>query len=710
MSAIRRPRANFRGVFTTNVPTANNDKTAETLDESRVRVGNPLNKSPDQVYREWMMQTYTANGQTLLNSYFNYFGDSGLSFAARNMPYPDTIIMSSVLSGGQTYVYQKSPDTFLGGRVELWGDLFFDSPGSAKMVDLDPVGIYGTQIFSGEVKVVNPSTGDGMLCAKNPTRAFIRDMYLDRNITPLSKTLPPGAWLGGAVWQIGLPLDGLTFDPDYLPKSPTLRALKKAAEAGQGLLMRFAMYYTVDGLDAATLAEEFKDSGYKDAIINPATGMLVGSFGAWEPGELASFPIGRMLYPKMDIPRPSSTPAFHVDMRGASTMITAGSAPPATPTIYHLAPAAILVDQKEKTVILDLLTTIPEETIVSTPPSTTDLQKPNYGDLTLTIMLSDGQEPMPVATIPYEQYNRLAYERLSGIVEVPYTAELAAALLDPNRVFCLYGNPSSPQPQPPQLLMQEIDYPYVFTNDQCLYLHEGETITYEIQVFYKGQPVRNQVIPITTSEYHFVITPGTPPPPPPPPPSPPPQLPPVRTFVPVDNTPGNAYIVSIPPKQVTSPVEATNPTVSYKTDANGKITLQVTGISPGAGMVRYQASGDTFDPNPSGALGSPNYPYFGFTSYNAFRVLPNDNYDSIPDDKITYELVYKEVIRYFYLLYPGMFARLAFQNENVARKSASLIAQMVDKSTWHSTSYMPVSRDLSDGKRKLLQRWCALNE
>lgn len=180
--------------------------------------------------------------------------------------------------------------------------------------------------------------------------------------------------------------------------------------------------------------------------------------------------------------------------------------------------------------------------------------------------------------------------------------------------------------------------------------------------------------------------------------------------MPLDNTPGNAYIVSIPPKQVTSPVEATNPTVSYKTDGNGKITLQVTGISPGAGMVRYQASGDTFDPNPSGALGYPNYPYFGFTSYNAFRVLPNDNYDAIPDEKITYELVYKEVIRYFYLLYPGMFARLAFQNENVARKSASLIAQMVDKSTWHSTSYMPVSRDLSDGKRKLLQRWCALNE
>jgi hypothetical protein len=57
-----------------------------------------------------------------------------------------------------------------------------------------------------------------------------------------------------------------------------------------------------------------------------------------------------------------------------------------------------------------------------------------------------------------------------------------------------------------------------------------------------------------------------------------------------------------------------------------------------------------------------------------------------------------------------MFVRLAFQNEAIAKQNASNIRQFIDKSTWNSTSYMPVSRDLSDGKRKLLQRWCAMNE
>jgi hypothetical protein len=68
------------------------------------------------------------------------------------------------------------------------------------------------------------------------------------------------------------------------------------------------------------------------------------------------------------------------------------------------------------------------------------------------------------------------------------------------------------------------------------------------------------------------------------------------------------------------------------------------------------------------------------------------------------------VIRYFYLIYPAMFVRVAFQNEEIARQNASNIKQFIDKSTWNSTSYMPVSRDLSDGKRDLLARWCTLNE
>jgi hypothetical protein len=251
--------------------------------------------------------------------------------------------------------------------------------------------------------------------------------------------------------------------------------------------------------------------------------------------------------------------------------------------------------------------------------------------------------------------------------------------------------------------MSEIDYGYVSTDDQCLYLNEGESLTYQIQVFYKGRPVSNRKLAITTSQYQFVYAP------------PAAGSLPARTFQPLDNSTGSEFVVSIPPKQPGSRARrskstAANPRVYYTTDNNGMITLTVKGLQRGAAVVRYQLDGDDFDPNMGSTTPPLRYAYFGFTFYNNFRVLPDDNYDNIPDHQITWDFVYQEVIQYFYLLYPGMFAILAFQNEDVARQNASLIRQMVSKRTWDSTSYMPVSRDLSDGKRKLLQRWCALQQ
>jgi hypothetical protein len=149
-----------------------------------------------------------------------------------------------------------------------------------------------------------------------------------------------------------------------------------------------------------------------------------------------------------------------------------------------------------------------------------------------------------------------------------------------------------------------------------------------------------------------------------------------------------------------------NPTIT--TDSKGYAEVTVKGLRPGIGTLRYQGPGDTFNPT----MGYPPIPnmYFGYCFYNSFRVLPDDNYDNIPDSEITWDLVYREVMRYYYLIYPGMFARLALQEESTARSFASVIRAFTAKNAWDSTSYMPVTRELSDGKRKLLQRLCALNE
>jgi hypothetical protein len=675
VSFLKRPRAHFKGVYTANVPTANNDKVSMTLDEPNVE---PFPRPfTDAQYRLWMMQTKTVanpnGGSTVwLNSYFNYFGDSGMSFKATNAPNgsASTRMTSSMLVDGT--ILTPNQDLFLQGNVYLLGDMFFDKPGSAKMVDLDPIGIYGTQVFSGRLQVVINTPGGPivMLTADNPSRAYLYDLNFDRNINPAEI----GPQMGAGVWQMSLPLDGLTFNLAG-NQSPTLSALQQGAQAGQGLVVRYVTYYTIDGITEEALAQKFQQTGFNQAIANAAEGLIVGTIGVWSNDDpVFSGRSGRLFYGTYPLPRPSGNIVFSAGRDRTPLVPKAAGA--AGPPPYFLGPITAWVDTLNRNVVLDFSTTIPEDTGVSTPPAPGDLEKTNYGTLTLNI-ISGGRE-LPVNQIPYAQYNRAAYELSGGILEVPYPASLASQLADPNGILKLYGTAgASTQP-----LSNEINWAAVATDDRCLYLQVGETISYRVRPLWKGVPMPGRPIALTISQYQFQAQEAI---------QPPPQLV-IKTMVPLAQ--GN-YVVSQPPSQ------------TYVTDANGYITFTVTGLAPGAAMIRYQAPGDNFNPNQDGAT---EYHYFGYVSYNAFRVLPDDNYDNIPDSQVTWDFVYQNVIRYFYLIYPGMFARLAFQNENIAKQSASIIAELIDKNTWDSTSYMPVSRDLSDGKRKLLQRWCALNQ
>jgi hypothetical protein len=673
-----RPRANFKGRFTVNVPTANNDKVSLTVDAANVQPWNPQNLTDEQ-FRESMMQSKTVGGIEWLNGYYNYFGDNGMRFDATDTsgnPIP-SIMTSSTLPDGTSPT--PSQDPFLTGQVELLGNQFFDKPGQAKMVDLDPVGIYGTQIFSGVFQVtVQTATGPlVMLSAENPTRAYIYDLYMDRNVAPA----PPGPQMLAAIWQMALPVAGLTFNFGG-QTSPTLSALQTAAQAGQGLVVRYVTYYSTDAFTEAALAEMYKKSGYQKPFANPSSGYIVGTIGAWAMNDpLSTGPSGRLFYGTYPLTRPTSSILFVPTYRDKvpSAPSAAGVAPPPPPP-YFLGPIAASVDTANQNVMLDFVSTIPEVTGVSSPPAPGDLAKMNYGALTLTIK-SGGQE-QTINTIPYESYNRAAYELSGGIIEVAYPSSVANALADPNGTLCLYGVINGVQ----TLLAGEIAYAAVSTEDRCIYLTANETVTYQMRPLWKGQPMPNQAIQLTISQWQF-STAGT---------NPAGLV--NKQLVPV---PGGQEIVSLPASQ------------SYTTDANGFVTFTIKGLEPGAAMIRYQAPGDNFNINQGASPGAPGAPknfYFGLVSYNMFRVLPDDNFDNIPDSQITWDFVYQNVIRYFYLIYPAMFVRMAFQDEAIAKQNASNIRQFIDESLWSSTSYMPVSRDLSDGKRNLLQRWCTMNE
>jgi hypothetical protein len=99
------------------------------------------------------------------------------------------------------------------------------------------------------------------------------------------------------------------------------------------------------------------------------------------------------------------------------------------------------------------------------------------------------------------------------------------------------------------------------------------------------------------------------------------------------------------------------------------------------------------------------------------RVLPNDEDSSqyyvdpsspapVGNDQLTFNVVFKKVLRTYYLLYPVMNQVIPLNNEAQVTKWAKAIVDATDPSIWMTTGYMPRTRDMSASRRTLLQAWC----
>ena len=138
-------------------------------------------------------------------------------------------------------------------------------------------------------------------------------------------------------------------------------------------------------------------------------------------------------------------------------------------------------------------------------------------------------------------------------------------------------------------------------------------------------------------------------------------------------------------------------------DGDGLVRLTLTGVAPGLAVLRFLPGTDNPpDPKP-GDFTAWMLPYF----VNV-RVLPTDaDLDAIPDDQVTWDLVYDKVLRYFWRMYPTMDAHLRLNDKAQVDAQAQIVSLLIDTSSSFSTLYMPITRDLSGGKRRLLQRYCA---
>jgi len=327
---------------------------------------------------------------------------------------------------------------------------------------------------------------------------------------------------------------------------------------------------------------------------------------------------------------------------------------------YTLGPA--VAEVKAGVVALDLATAFPEVD--------GKLDKVDYGEALLQVVPAGGGEPVTIGPVPYD---KATYEAGAGIVEISFDADQRETI-DGGRLQVVAPTASK------EPLLAEV--PMVAeSDDRSVYLTVGETTSITVQVTQAGGALTGPR-PLAVQQYRSTQKMG-------------------------ETTDGTS---PLPMKELLLTPNDAEPVVTISPQATmvdggavGEVQLTLTGIAPGLAVLRFLPGTDNPpDPTP-GDFTAWMLPYF----VNV-RVLPADaELDAIPDDQVTWELVYDKVLRYFWRMYPTMDAHLRLNDKAQVDSQAQIISLLVDESSWFSTLYMPITRDLSGGKRRLLQRYCA---
>jgi hypothetical protein len=259
MSHLLLPRLHFRGQFSTNVGTANNDDfgNPQFVDSANVRV-DTLGMT-DADFALWLRGIDPSFG---VRGGWNVYGDSGCRFveAACHSAEPTAGALATT----------ATTDPVIGAKVSLLRGV---------MVDQDPEGTTSTQIFAAQF---NLSGTGGLSISGRPSKAVSR-WVARRNLGVAGFTA------FAAVWCSVIRKEQLTIVPGA---SPTLLALKAATDAGNGVFIRYTTYLLAPQLSAAQLAADFA-AGHP--TINPAVGKVLGTIGVWEPGTMTTLAEGRRL-------------------------------------------------------------------------------------------------------------------------------------------------------------------------------------------------------------------------------------------------------------------------------------------------------------------------------------------------------------------------------------------------------------------------------
>jgi hypothetical protein len=276
-----------------------------------------------------------------------------------------------------------------------------------------------------------------------------------------------------------------------------------------------------------------------------------------------------------------------------------------------------------------------------------NVDKADFGPITVSVK-KDGNNT-EIARIESSTYGRAAYDARAGIVDVDISAHPDVASLLTGSALSL----SVDTPAGPTVLLAERELS-AFCDDCNVYLDQDEPRTLVIQARERGEvPARPLSILVARYDADMSFT-------------------------------GDMTVLPM--------------------SADGTTELEVRGDEAGYRHLRFIAFDGDAVPVPPPEL------RIDIDQFSSVRTLPSDDAleAATPDEVLTWEFVYSNILATYDAIAPRMSTIIDLSDVDAVRTFARRIKEVTAAGLFESRRYMPVTRDLSRGKRELLRRFCDL--
>lgn len=653
MSVFDLPRLHFSGVATTKLPTGARSGLVDLATNTALTEEGPFPKHlPAQEYHDYLDRNGTrfdAAGCVTDNGAFNSL--KGWNFGGNGHFLIDARIVSVEVSAGHVDV----GDPVVGRNVDMWGhynEYLATTVNRARVFDVDPSSNWTTTLMVGQFcfgrsgrshDVGYMLTGD--VHGLHPPRWHNVNHVMDVGDHYLAPQLRRST-----LYQFVVTKDeGLNW-LDEASVSPAVARLRSIVDSGGvgGLVVQFVL----------------SNMSTPSAPDSPNHWDLRGTIAPWRAHELRTYPAGRLLTPQ----RPG-----HAGDRAGLHNLT--------------------VEVTPDYVILNMISAVPTTCRAENcGPGPTHRLGPllDLGDLELRTMATD----QLVAKVPAQAYLGNDFVLTCGIVTIPRKAPFQVA---DEQALCLMG--MAPNSNRIVLLSERENNLQV--DDACLILDhpkDGNDPEHDIEVpvrsFVRGRP--HAVDAITVRQFFN------------------------PKALPLDEVAGSAWArcgdIEIVRFRAGRLGDAGNwaGTCTVRTDEKGCGWFTIRGARAGSTRVLLSVRVDDMPcdvTQPGSAVvgydDDDSLAYWPGVGALSVRVLPDDwRLDDIPQDDVTFDLVYQEIFAFYELLSSFMKAEVFSLADRFRVKTyARLIWQMCDPRNKTKTYYMPPTRDLSEPKAHLLLKF-----